>query len=80
VREGEELVARALRDKKGGSAAVVGEGGSTRAARKRKPKAGEAGPSAQPGPSGIWSGGKPAGKPAGRGAGSSAGKSRKGKR
>ena len=46
----------------------------------RKPKAGEAGPSAQPGPSGIWSGGKPAGKPAGRGAGSSAGKSRKGKR
>ncbi len=80
VREGEELVARALRDKKGGSAAVAGEGGSTRTARKRKPKAGETGPSAQPGPSGIWSGGKPAGKPAGRGAGSSAGKSRKGKR
>ena len=80
VREGEELVARALRDKRGGSAAPAGESGSTRVARKRKPRTGETGPSAQPGPSGSWSGGKPAGKPAGRGAGSSAGKSRKGKR
>ena len=81
VREGEELVARALRDKKGGSAAAAGEGASARVARKRKPRAGEAGQSAQSGPSGSWSGGKPAGKAAGRSAGPSAGsKSRKGKR
>ncbi len=77
VREGEEPVARALRDKKGGSAAAAGEGGSTRVARKRKPRAGEVGQSA---PSASWSDGKSAGKAAGRGAGSSAGKSRKGKR
>ncbi|MDD2728347.1 ribonuclease R [Malikia sp.] len=77
VREGEELVTRAPRDKKGGSAAAAGEGGSARVARKPKPKADEAG---QSGPSGIWSGGKAAGKAAGRAGPKPTGKSRKGRR
>ncbi len=76
VREGEELVTRALRDKKGGPEAAA-EGGP-RGAAKGARKSGSAAGKRASGAAGSWSGG--AGKASGRAAPKPAGKSRKGRR